>query len=268
VFKNWRRAEPGDRVWVYYGVADGDLGAVGLATVRDVEPPQESGGRAIVNLDWDFDRTRRLLRNPYPAVEVRKTIPRPLGAMYQVGPRLARDLAAHAGTNAPSPKKRPKSSYGTNATTTISYTPPTKITAVRRHDAVLRPLMNRLETAGWEAMALDVGTRRVDLAMRRGRDVVLVEAKTVSNGTRAEVRSAFAQLSEYLWLFGRTNPQERSRVRPWALFEQAPAPDEIEFLEDHKILVTWADGRRRRFVHGPTTADIAVTLGLGGTARP
>ncbi len=65
VATNYRQVKQGDRVWVYYGGADGDLGVVGLGIVSGVDAP--AGGRADVHLRWDRTRTRRLLLKPVPA---------------------------------------------------------------------------------------------------------------------------------------------------------------------------------------------------------
>jgi hypothetical protein len=64
VSRGWRRMQLGDRVWVYYGKADGDLGIVGLGFVRSIEPPGRPRGRAKVKLRWNLGVTRKLILGP------------------------------------------------------------------------------------------------------------------------------------------------------------------------------------------------------------
>jgi hypothetical protein len=91
---------------------------------------------------------------------------------------------------------------------------------------------------------------------------VLVEAKTVNGATGEPVRAAFAQLAEYQWRYEKRASPTRAKVVPWALFETQPNPDEIEFLEDHGVRVSWANSQLRRFSYGPATAATASVLGL------
>jgi hypothetical protein len=260
-YKNWRNIQPGDRMWAYYGAADGDLGVVGLAAVTEVVPPVKSRGRAAIFLLWDRDATLRLLRNPFPAVQVRQVIARPQGAAWAVPARLATKLSRHA--DAPGASKKPASSarYGSAVESTISYTPPTSVKVSRRHDAILRPFERRMITAGWTSTDLKLGSKRADLVMRRDRELAIIEAKTISGSTNDAVRAAFAQLAEYAWLHQQTAPKELPATR-WALFEREPSSEEIRFLEDHGVRVTWASRTRHRLFHGPATATTAAQQGL------
>jgi hypothetical protein len=96
VATNYLNIRAGDRVWVYYGQADGDLGVVGLATVRDVTEPV--GHRADIELRWDKAATRRLLINPVPASEVRRYLwPRAAVANLTPHTALVKELLDHAG---------------------------------------------------------------------------------------------------------------------------------------------------------------------------
>jgi len=99
--------------------------------------------------------------------------------------------------------------------------------------------------------------------MKLGRATLIVEAKTVSADTDQEVRAALAQLFEYRWLIQRRKSSSISDVVLRALFEKRPSEDEIEFLEDQSILVSWAASRQQRICHGPQTASKPIVKRLG-----
>ena len=267
-YRNWKQAQEDDRVWVYYGHSDGDIGVVGLGLIKSVERPSGPRGRAIVNITWDAKTTKKLLRHPFPAKKVRKYIPKPQAALWEIGSSLARQLNRHARTR---PSRRmttseseAKDSYATGKTSTISYKrPTTRITIHRRHDALLRPLKARLQSIGGREAKVNVQPKRVDLAMKVGRTTLVVEAKTVSSDTSLEVRAALSQLLEYRWRMQRHKSSSKSDVVLWALFERPPSEDEIEFLEDQSILVSWAASRLQRICHGPQTALKPIVKRLG-----
>jgi len=95
---NYRNVKPGDRIWCYYGAADGDLGVVGLALVHDVMH-DESAGTHDIHLDWQVTATRRLMKGPVAATDVRKFIARPRAAVQALDPHptLVRQLLKAAG---------------------------------------------------------------------------------------------------------------------------------------------------------------------------
>ena len=78
---NYRNVRKGDRVWIYYGTADSDIGIVGLATIRDIDHDEDSGEHGI-HLRWNRRATRRLIATPVPAKEVRKFIPWPAATVW------------------------------------------------------------------------------------------------------------------------------------------------------------------------------------------
>lgn len=252
-FKNWRRASVGDRIWVYYGTADGDIGIVGTATIRRIEPPENPGERATLHLAFDVPRTRRLLRNPLPATEIREFIKHPLAALWAIPEQLAARLHRHAESDPPRPDSQAP------VRTTIVYTPPAAISADLRHDAMLLPFQIRLSTAGWAKTDIDIRPMKADLVMRLNGRLLLIEGKTVTGSTRQPVRDAFAQLHEYDWRYKRTIPVGEPIIR-WALLESEPKDDEVAFLEAHDIHVSWIS--KGRFVHGPRTAQVAFEIGM------
>jgi len=174
-------------------------------------------------------------------------------------PQLVRRLLRHAGISA---KSAPAINMPTASSSTITYTPPSKITAHRRHDALIGPVRIRLETCGWQAVPFDVAPRRVDLAMAKGRRVLLIEFKTITRSTFKPVREAFAQLHEYDWRNQMLHPRDLRKVHRWAVFERRPDDDDIQFLEDSGLLVSWASKRSRRLVHGDETQRRLLRLSV------
>jgi hypothetical protein len=87
---NYRNVGAGDRIWCYYGRADGDRGVVAVARVRDVVHDELRGTHDVL-LEWEKTATRRLLRNPVPAARVREFIQRPRAPVWGLDrhPRLA-----------------------------------------------------------------------------------------------------------------------------------------------------------------------------------
>ena len=77
---NFRKVVIGDLIWCYYGVADNDLGVVGVAKVEDIVHDENKGTHDIL-LDWQVSATRKLMLSPVPATTVRKYISRPRSAV-------------------------------------------------------------------------------------------------------------------------------------------------------------------------------------------
>ncbi len=77
---NFRNVAIGDFIWCYYGVADGNLGVVGVAKVDDIVHDEGKGTHDIL-LDWQVSATRKLMTIPVPAATVRKYIQRPRSAV-------------------------------------------------------------------------------------------------------------------------------------------------------------------------------------------
>jgi hypothetical protein len=77
---NFRNVAIGDFIWCYYGVADGDLGVVGVAKIEDIVHDEDEGTHDIL-LDWQVSATRNLMLSPTPAATVRKFISRPRSAV-------------------------------------------------------------------------------------------------------------------------------------------------------------------------------------------
>jgi hypothetical protein len=263
---NYHQVKRGDVVWVYYGVADGNRGIVAEARVEWVNPPSSTTSRVgSVGLRWRLKETARLSQRPFPATEVRKHVKWPAAAVVAVPPALRQAVLRHLGSKGVVSTKSPPSGRTPPVVErTISYTPPKRVTARLRHDAVIEPLRTRLEARGWARVDFDVRPKRVDLAMKKGRQVVLVEAKTLGarSSTTGEARAAFAQLADYSWRYWR---EHRNAVTArWALFERKPNDDDVEFLEHHGILVTWASTQRRVLIHGPRTKSHPIVVQLLG----
>jgi hypothetical protein len=108
-----------------------------------------------------------------------------------------------------------------------------------------------------------VQTKRVDLAMRLSSTTIIVEAKTSSRSSSQDVRDAFSQLKEYAWRAQKSRRDSRASMMLWALFEERPDNAAVSFLEDHGVLVSWADARKRRIVHSRRTARLSAIRKLG-----
>ena len=80
---NFRNVSNGDRVWIYHGTADRDVGITGLATIRGIRKLAENRWPDI-HLRWNRRATSRLIANPVPAKEVRKFIPRPRAPVWNL----------------------------------------------------------------------------------------------------------------------------------------------------------------------------------------
>ena len=78
---NFRQVSEGDRVWCYYGTADGDLGIVALATIHEIHHGEEKADHQI-NLRWNRRATGRLMATPVPATVVRKFVLRPRASVW------------------------------------------------------------------------------------------------------------------------------------------------------------------------------------------
>jgi hypothetical protein len=262
-YMNWRNVKPKDRIWVYYGKADKSLGVVALAYAVSVKRPRKGQRRATVMLEWDRKKSLKLLKRPFKLSPSDGRISKPQTALWPMSDKLARQLQIYSQLSIRDMPSDPEARYGNGRESSVTYTPPKTITARRRHDSLIRPLQTRLKADGWKPVRVNVRPMQVDLAMRRGNRTLIVEAKTVSGATGPQTRAAFAQLCEYNWRLSRTSSTTSTRPILWALFEKEPEADEIEFLEHHKILVSWVSRKKGRFFHGPATAKQAIISTLG-----
>lgn len=260
VAQNYKQIRRGDRMWIYYGRADGDLGVVGLATVSGIDAP--FGRRADVHLRWDKKRTRHLILDPLPASEVRKFVwPRAAVANLSPHPGLIRRLERQSGAVS---GKTPVAQFAKAKGGTITYVPPAQITVHRRHDALIGPVATRLGTCGWHSIPFDVSPMRADLAVAKKKCILLIEFKTIARFTFRPVREAFAQLHEYSWRHRMLHPQERRKIELWAVLERRPSDDDIRLLEDSGVLVSWASSKARRLIHGSQTTHRLARLSIVG----
>lgn len=87
------KVQRGDRVWFYYGHADGDLGVVAVATVTDLDPNEG------LSFTWKKAATKQLAANPVSASVVRQFVQRPQTALWPLDkhPRLVNRLVKAAG---------------------------------------------------------------------------------------------------------------------------------------------------------------------------
>ena len=225
-----------------------------LPEFKQVDPPQS--GRADLHLKWDKQKTKRLILNPVPAPFVRQFVwPRAAVANISGHSALIRRLERHAMTSQ-------SATSASKAPTTLTYTPPGSVTVHRRHDSLITPVRTRLETRGWAQTPFDVAPRRVDLAMAKGSHILLAEFKTIGRSTYKPVREAFAQLHEYAWRRRALQKKDNRQVLLWAIFESKPQQDDVEFLEDADVLVSWANRSTTRIQHGKTSQRRLARLGV------
>jgi len=262
-YMNWKNVQPKDRIWVYYGQADKSLGVVALAYAVSVKRPRKGQRRATVILKWDRKKSLKLLKRPFKLSPSDGRISKPQTALWPMSDKVARQLQTYSRLSIKEMPRVPEPKYGEGSESSVTYTPPKTVTARRRHDSLIRPLQTRLKAVGWRPVRVNVKPMQVDLAMRRGSRTLIVEAKTVSGATGPQTRAAFAQLCEYNWRLSRTSSTTSTRPILWVLFEKEPRRDEINFLEDHGICVSWVSRKRGRFFHGPATAKQAIVRTLG-----
>ena len=87
------RVSSKDRVWFYYGKADGALGVIAVGEVTRMDP----------DLGLSFQRkkaaTRRLMSDPVPASVIRQYVQRPQTALWGIDkhPQLVKRLVKAAG---------------------------------------------------------------------------------------------------------------------------------------------------------------------------
>ena len=87
------KVSSGDRVWFYYGKANGDLGVVAVGEVTEMDP--DTG----LSFRWKKMATRRLMSNPVPAHLIRQFVQRPQTALWAIDkyPQLVKKLVKAAG---------------------------------------------------------------------------------------------------------------------------------------------------------------------------
>lgn len=80
---HFNHVSEGDRIWPYYGTADGDQGVVGLARIIKKNAPFRDGTHGI-KIQWDRDATHRLIRAAVPAEIVRHYVKWPRAAVIDL----------------------------------------------------------------------------------------------------------------------------------------------------------------------------------------
>lgn len=80
ISRNYDDIQPGDTVYVYAGVADGDLGFIGYAMVEGKEGNDRNTW--MLHLKFDLNKCRMLLKQPIPALTVRQWVPYPHNAVW------------------------------------------------------------------------------------------------------------------------------------------------------------------------------------------
>lgn len=234
----FKQVRVGHVVWIYTG--DDDVGIFGRAVVERI-PAVQRPNEHFVRLRWDIPRCRELVLRTLPAPEVRRYVRAPRAPVVGLDrhPALLRRLDAW-------PREQERADrlalrpLNLKPIRTVRIGATSSRTALLSHDHHLRPVVRLLEGAKWQVGTPDTGVTEVDVGARRGRQIVLVEGKTLRSATgREEARQAFAQLSEYRWTMER-GPARGFTFHLWAAFSRRPPSQAaVEFLEDQGILVSW-----------------------------
>lgn len=87
------KVQKGDRIWFYYGRADGDRGVVAVATVTGMDPCEG------VTFFWEQSGTAQLATNPVPASFIRQYVPSPRTPLVALDqhPHLIESLVTASG---------------------------------------------------------------------------------------------------------------------------------------------------------------------------
>ncbi len=105
ISRNYDDVQLGDIVYVYAGVADGDFGFIGYATVEDKQGKDRNTW--MLHLKFDLKKCRMLLKQPISAPTVRRWVPYPHNAVwpFPFESEIASLLPWSEKTN---PKKKPQ----------------------------------------------------------------------------------------------------------------------------------------------------------------
>jgi hypothetical protein len=265
VHTNYRRISPGDRLWLYTG--DDDRGVIGTGRIRDVRvmgPGGPASFPALIRCDLDWRRSRLLVQHPYPAVRVRRWLPQRKAAVVGLDryPQLVRALERWVATR-PRDVRATLQPLGLRPRRLVSVAAGRKRAADQRHDDVLARIDVTLRAAEFDVGVPRTGPVRADLVGVKGKQALLVEAKTLGahSAGRDEARVALGQLLEYRWWLRREPSWSGIRITPWVVFERRPDPQVVEFLESERILVSWCDDRRLHHARGSAARVHAILRG-------
>lgn len=97
ISRNFKKIEPGDRLWIYYGTSDDNLGVVAVGRIVKFPSEGTSGSPAAI-FEFDTPATTRLFAKPVPAPTVREYVPKPIANAWGLDkhPELVRLLETAA----------------------------------------------------------------------------------------------------------------------------------------------------------------------------
>lgn len=242
---NFRNAAKGDRMWVYTG--DRGLGIIGVGQILAIGPRPAritEGPDHYATWRIDKERSRLLSRHPFPADRVKQHLPQHKRALMGLDAHagLVSDLEEWvdlADDRADSLLKP----LGLRQVQIVDRRPTRRGRAILRHDPILMPIDTRLRSAGFAVGTPDLGPVLVDLAAIRGKEMVVVEAKTIParKTGREQARVAYGQVKEYAWRIRATTVGKGRRIHLWVAFERRPDDAVVRFLEDEGLIVSWSD---------------------------
>jgi hypothetical protein len=205
VFRNFRRAVPGDEVFVYS--SDENAGIIGYAIIAEVEPPS-GNDKAYVVLNFDSTRSARLFdERPIPATEVRtwfSSVAKLRSNLIELTelPAILARYSAGAGPTSPTPA----APQDLLADAYVRFTPAKRRVIKRLHNRLSNRFKAWLISTG--ASDITVESDGVDIACRWRRQSCLFELKTRYNqSTHHALREALGQILEYAFYPGRATQQ-------------------------------------------------------------
>jgi len=236
VRNNFDKVRPGDELFIYTG--DDDHGIIAYAKITGTIPKTRS-----ITFRFDRAKTSRLLfSDPVPADHVPPLIPPPRASLVNLerGIRQIRKLL---------PWSAAYRAQSSAVLSDLNLRPVTVTTAKIKggvrprwllHDSVLGPVRTYLKAEDFRIGTRSFGRLRIDLVGKRGRNLVIVEAKVIERGEgRQQAREGLGQLLEYSWLFGQEKGVRFYAHILWLAFSSQPESRVQEFLANQNVLVSW-----------------------------
>jgi Holliday junction resolvase-like predicted endonuclease len=177
---NYKQVRPGDEVFIYSG--DKDVGIIGYARVRRV---RDEPWDASVDLKFDRRKTLQLLRQPVPAVLVRKwLLPGRIRTVTRLNEHRSKLYSLLPWKNQPARAKRKQTeTSGAGFATDVEQNK-----AVEQ--AALRAVERYYKQRGWSVDRVDRERLGFDLICTKGDEVLHVEVKGIRGSDIAFIMTA------------------------------------------------------------------------------
>jgi len=225
----------GDEVWIYW--PGGDVGVIAVGHARSY--PTRKPTPPSIAVDLHRARSRALIVDPMPAALVHRWLPDLRGASrLDPSPRALeairawederpqRDEAALAPLGLPT--WRARAAHGTK------HRPV--------DDRLVTPIVPFLRSQNF-AVGVDQRGDTTRLVARRARDVMVVHGVGLGTDGRDAALFAFGVAREHRWTLERSHPDLGWRFWVWLVFDRRPSAGIVGFLEDERVLLSWAASR-------------------------